>query len=55
MSPQEDPYYLDLDGFDALVFRIRTDGRKYIANLRTDNWIVGGKSHDLWQAFLFAR
>ena len=47
--------YLDMDGTDALAFRVRSDGRKYIASLRTDNWIVGSSSHDVWQAFLFAR
>ena len=47
--------YLDTDGFEALAFRIKGDGRKYIASLRTDNWIVGSNSHDVWQAFLFAR
>lgn len=38
-----------------MVFRVHGDGRKYIANLRTENWLVGGRSHDVWQAFLFAR
>ena len=37
------------------MFRVLSDGRKYIANIRTDNWITGGQSHDVWQAFLFAR
>lgn len=46
--------YLDTEGFDALGFRVRGDGRMYIASLRTDNWIVSN-SHDVWQAFLFAR
>ena len=52
---QEAPEYMGLDEYDALVFRVMGDGRKYIANIRTDNWIVGGQSHDVWQAFLFAR
>lgn len=48
--------YMDTENYDALAFRIRGDGRKYIANLRTANWIVGeDKSHDVWQAFLLAR
>jgi NADH dehydrogenase [ubiquinone] 1 alpha subcomplex assembly factor 1 len=47
--------YLEMDGTDALAFRVRGDGRKYLASLRTDNWIVGSASHDVWQAFLFAR
>lgn len=31
------------------------DGRKYIANLRCENWLVDDRSKDVWQAFLFAR
>ena len=31
---------LDLDTYDALEFRVRGDGRKYIATLRTDSWSV---------------
>lgn len=46
---------LDIDEYDHLVFRVKGDGRKYIANMRTENWLVGGPSHDVWQAFLFAR
>ncbi|DBA75841.1 hypothetical protein WJX77_010736 [Trebouxia sp. C0004] len=46
---------LDIDEYDHVVFRVKGDGRKYIANLRTENWLVGGRSHDVWQAFLFAR
>ena len=45
--------FLDLDEYNAFVFRLRGDGRNYIANLRTDNWITGGQSHDVWQAALF--
>jgi NADH dehydrogenase [ubiquinone] 1 alpha subcomplex assembly factor 1 len=26
-----------------------------LANLRTDNWVVGENVEDVWQAFLFAR
>lgn len=51
----EEREYLDIDTYDHLVFRVKGDGRKYIASLRTDNWIIGGRSHDVWQAFLFAR
>lgn len=46
---------LDLEDFDTLVYRLRGDGRKYIASLRTENWIVDSRSQDVWQAFLFAR
>lgn len=47
---------MDVEGYDALAFCVRGDGRKYIANLRTANWIVGeDNSHDVWQAFVFAR
>jgi NADH dehydrogenase [ubiquinone] 1 alpha subcomplex assembly factor 1 len=47
--------YLDLDDYHSLVFRVRGDGRKYLANIRTDNWVVGETGQDVWQAFLFAR
>ena len=46
---------IDLSDFDALAFRVRGDGRTYLANIRTQNWLVGGQGHDVWQAFLFAR
>lgn len=46
---------IDIEDFDSLVFRLRSDGRKYIASVRCDSWIVDDKSHDVWQAFLFAR
>lgn len=45
--------FIDLDAFTALRFRVRSDGRKYVASIRTDNWVTGGKE-DLWQCFLFA-
>ena len=47
--------YLDLDDFHSLIFKVRGDGRKYLANIRTDNWVVGETTDDVWQAFLFAR
>ena len=53
--PQETGEQLDIEEYDHVVFRVHGDGRKYIANLRTENWLVGGPSHDVWQAFLFAR
>lgn len=28
---------------------------RYLTTVRTDNWMTGEASHDLWQAFLFAR
>jgi NADH dehydrogenase [ubiquinone] 1 alpha subcomplex assembly factor 1 len=50
---EDDPW--DLDDFHSLVFRVRGDGRVYLANLRTDNWVVGDQAgQDVWQAFLFA-
>ncbi|KAK9791192.1 hypothetical protein WJX73_009919 [Symbiochloris irregularis] len=45
----------DLEPFDSLVIRARGDGRKYVATLRTEDWMVGQASQDRWQAFLFAR
>eukprot|EP00951_Prasinocladus_malaysianus_P039560 scaffold444737_cov47-Prasinocladus_malaysianus.AAC.2 len=47
--------YTDLEGFESLTYRVRGDGRKYIANLRTDNWLLGEQSDDAWQAFLHTR
>ena len=44
----------DLSAYDTLALRVRGDGRPYIASLRTENWLVGGRCHDVWQAFLFA-
>ena len=52
---EEEAVFHGLDEYDALVFRIFGDGRNYIANIRTDNWIIGGKSDDVWQAFILAR
>ncbi|KAI3426304.1 hypothetical protein D9Q98_008677 [Chlorella vulgaris] len=46
---------LDLEDFDTLVFRVRGDGRQYIASIRCENWLVDTRSFDVWQAFLFAR
>ena len=45
--------YIDLDAFTALRYRVRSDGRKYVVNVRTENYVTGGKE-DLWQAFLFS-
>ena len=47
--------YIDLSDYDTISYRVFGDGRKYIANFRTENWIVGTRNHDVWQAFLFAR
>ena len=55
LAQEVEGQYLDMDGTDALAFRVKGDGRAYIASLRTENWIVGSASHDVWQAFLFAR
>lgn len=52
---QEGEGCLDLSDYDTLVFRVRGDGRKYLTSIRTENWVVGEGSHDVWQAFLFAR
>jgi len=54
ISAVEAAGYLDLSPYDTLALRVRGDGRPYIASLRTENWLVGGRSHDVWQAFLFA-
>lgn len=54
-KPVADHAMLDLEDFDALVFRVRGDGRQYIASVRCENWLVDQRNHDVWQAFLFAR
>lgn len=47
---------LDVDDYDELTFRVLGDGNRYIASLRTENWVVGDDAcDDVWQAFLFAR
>jgi len=46
-------FFMDLEEFTALRFRVRSDGRKYIVSLRTDNFVTGNRE-DLWQAFLFS-
>lgn len=47
--------FLGLDEYNAFIFNLHGDGRSYIANLRTDNWITGGQSHDVWQAALLTK
>lgn len=47
--------FLDLEPYEELVFRVRGDGRPYIASLRTENWSsYPGSPPDIWQAFVFA-
>ena len=55
-SPQDGQDRLSLDEYDTLKFRVFGDGRKYLASIRTENWIIGdATSADVFQAFLFAR
>eukprot|EP00898_Chlorokybus_atmophyticus_P000507 jgi/Chlat1/1457/Chrsp12S02009 len=43
--------YLDLEDFDTLCMRVKGDGRIYLANIRTDNWVTPpGEPLDIWQA-----
>lgn len=44
--------HIDLETYQSLVYKIRGDGRTYLANVRTDNWIVGDHAEDIWQAVL---
>lgn len=46
----------DLEPFDTIALRLRGDGRCYISNIRTENWIEGPESggSNTWQAFVFA-
>ncbi|XP_065832761.1 complex I intermediate-associated protein 30, mitochondrial-like [Oscarella lobularis] len=41
----------DFSQYDALEFRLRGDGRKYIVNLQIESY----RRDDLWQAFLYTR
>lgn len=43
---------IDLDGYHSLLFRVKGDGRAYLANLRTENFLLGEDSDDVWQALL---
>ena len=40
---------MDFDAFDALSYRVRGDGRSYIASVRTENWMTGDSAEDVWQ------
>jgi NADH dehydrogenase [ubiquinone] 1 alpha subcomplex assembly factor 1 len=42
--------FLDLDAFTALKLNVKSDGRKYVVSLRTENWITGGKEVRFSQA-----
>lgn len=45
--------YLPMEACNVVTFRVLGDGRRYIASLRTDNWIAPpGSPPDLWQAVL---
>ena len=41
---------LDFDAYDALSYRVRGDGRMYVASVRTENWMTGDSAEDVWQA-----
>lgn len=40
--------YFDLTGCSHLVLDVKSDGRTYIANVRTDS--IAGTGGDIWQA-----
>lgn len=45
--------HLPMEACNVITFRVFGDGRRYIASLRTDNWIAPpGAPPDLWQAVL---
>lgn len=45
--------YLSMDACNVITFDVYGDGRRYIASIRTDNWIAPpGSAPDLWQAVL---
>ncbi|OUS48407.1 complex I intermediate-associated protein 30-domain-containing protein [Ostreococcus tauri] len=41
---------LDLDAYDALSYRVRGDGRSYVASVVTENWMTETTSEDAWLA-----
>jgi len=41
---------MDLDAYDALSYRVRGDGRQYIASVVTENWMTETTSEDAWLA-----
>lgn len=43
---------LDVSGFDAFQLRVRGDGRRFIANLRSPSL---ARKDELWQQFVFTR
>lgn len=51
LQPRQRKTIKSLDGFDALEVRAKTDGRVYIANIKTDSMV----KHHLFQAFFTTR
>lgn len=47
---------LDLEPFNSIALRVKGDGRVYVSNIRTENWIggLGASGSNTWQAFVFA-
>ena len=41
---------MDLDAYDALSYRVRGDGRQYLASVVTENWMTETTSEDAWLA-----
>lgn len=56
MRTSHEDSILDLEPFDTLAFRVKGDGRVYVSNIRTENWIggLGASRSNTWQAFVFA-
>ena len=42
----------DVSEFDAFEFRVRSDGRRFIANVGAPDWV---RKDDVWQCFFFPR
>ena len=54
MTGRYNGLYIDLESYQSVVYRVRGDGRAYLANIRTDNWVVGDTAEDIWQAVLLS-
>ncbi|KAK8919114.1 putative complex I intermediate-associated protein 30 [Platanthera zijinensis] len=48
--------FIDLDAYDTITMKLRSDGRPYISTIYTDNWVTSpGKQEDnTWQAFIIS-
>ncbi|KAL7258709.1 hypothetical protein ACSBR1_004752 [Camellia fascicularis] len=46
--------FIDLDAYDTIALKVKGDGRCYISNIYTENWVNSpGQEDNSWQAFVF--